>query len=260
MANRTIVVGGVWANGAADVPLTPTPLTTYKNSTLTSATIQAAWPFSKIVDSAILNEMMFRLTTLMSQLEVSGILNWCNTTPYMAGGLAFGSDNVIYKAVQANTGVDPTIDSGTNWIKLSEFSSGTKLVFSQASAPTGWTKSITVDDTTIRIVSGTTGGTTGGTHGLSSPPSTSHLHTTNSHTLSIAEMPYHSHNFTSYSGTVALQGGESLWSSAMVNPIFQNATTAYTGSGGSHNHGDTTLGGSTAFAPKYLDSILCTKA
>lgn len=45
----------------------------------------------------------------------------------------------------------------------SEFATGTALLFYQAAAPTGWTKSTTNDNKALRVVSGTTGGSAGGT-------------------------------------------------------------------------------------------------
>jgi hypothetical protein len=44
----------------------------------------------------------------------------------------------------------------------SEFASGTALLFYQAAAPTGWTKSVTNDNKALRVVSGATGGSAGG--------------------------------------------------------------------------------------------------
>ena len=67
--------------------------------------------------------------------------------------------------------------------------SGTVMVFYQAAAPTGWTKSTSNNDKALRVVSGNGGGT-GGTHALSSPPSLAHTHTGAAHVHSIGA---HSH-------------------------------------------------------------------
>lgn len=74
-----------------------------------------------------------------------------------------------------------------------DISSGTKMLFYQASAPTGWT-AVAVNDKFLRVVTaGGTGGTSGGS-GLtpSSTISLSHVHTVDSHTHSIAQ---HTHDF-----------------------------------------------------------------
>jgi len=77
-------------------------------------------------------------------------------------------------------------DNGTSWEDVATLiPSGTKMVFYQASAPTGWT-AVAVNDRFLRVVSaGGTGGSTGGS-GLA-PSSTitlAHSHTVNSHTHS----------------------------------------------------------------------------
>src|SRR5262245_8509243 len=45
------------------------------------------------------------------------------------------------------------------------FPSGTHMIFQQTSAPTGWTKITSVDDTALRVVNGTAG--SGGSAGFS---------------------------------------------------------------------------------------------
>ena len=174
------------------------------------------------------------------------------------------------------------------------FPAGTVMVFYQASAPTGWTQSIAQNNKALRVVSGAGGGT-GGTHAFSSPPSTSHTHSTPSHshthtlsagahTLSTAQMPSHNHSFT-YGG----EGGSFL-SAAGISRTSAYSSSNYTlysggghgmgntGGGGSHSHslaGSITSGGSgtsgaggtgatgsagpTAFAPQYIDVIVCSK-
>jgi hypothetical protein len=176
------------------------------------------------------------------------------------------------------------------------FPAGTVMVFYQASAPTGWTQSTAHNNKALRVVSGTGGGT-GGTHGLSSPPSTSHTHTgpshthstpshshthtlsAGAHTLSTAQMPSHSHTYTVYqSGHYPNYGVQGAGPGSSVYGFAGNISTASTGSGSSHSHslaGSITSGGSgtsgsggtgatssagpTAFAPQYIDVIVCSK-
>ena len=168
--------------------------------------------------------------------------------------------------------------------------SGTVMVFYQAAAPTGWTKSTSNNDKALRVVSGNGGGT-GGTHALSSPPSLAHTHTSAAHvhsvgahshgnnlsaaahTLSTAQMPSHNHSVSTnqaYNVNNSIGQGDAAYGNS-------SATTSSTGGGGSHSHG---MSGSvsnssaynsgastvvtdsttpTAFAPKYIDVIICAK-
>lgn len=122
MANRTIEVGGIWADGAPDVPgggTPPTPLVTYAKSDLSLAEIVAAWPYTKIVDSATHNELLRRLTALMIDLEQGGILNYSALTDYVVGALAQGSNGELYRTLivngPASSVVDPVGDATGTW-------------------------------------------------------------------------------------------------------------------------------------------------
>lgn len=102
-------------------------------------------------------------------------------------------------------------DSGSAWEDVATLiPSGTKMVFYQASAPTGWT-AVAVNDKFLRVVtSGGTGGTTGGS-GLtpSSSVTLAHSHTVNSHTHTMGNhthsTPTHQH-ILDYSTNAAYAG------------------------------------------------------
>jgi len=212
------------------------------------------------------------------------------------GTTAVTGINITSGTVASSTlsGALPAID-GSSLTGVQPFPSGTKMVFFQASAPTGWTQDTANNDKALRVVSGTGGGT-GGTHGLSSPPSTAHTHTGGSHTHST---PNHNHgdNFAVASHTLATSRIPSHSHNVPMSNDYQNANTntwrpypyrysnaAYnvasgnSGSGGSHNHGlngavssggasNTGSGGAvatgsaspTAFAPQYINVIVCSK-
>jgi hypothetical protein len=176
-----------------------------------------------------------------------------------------GIKNVILNTFPAITGAVTATHTQLNG---SFFPTGTKMVFFQAAAPTGWTQDATNTDAALRVVA-TAGGGTGGTHGVSSPPSTAHTHAGPSHThetaahkLSIAEMPSHAHVITY---ATPYNGG--YFNLAGSGPNGGAGETSYSGGDGYHNHGDTTASGTqntssttpTAFAPKYIDVIVCSK-
>ena len=162
----------------------------------------------------------------------------------------------------------PTAASGTNTTQIATtafalstgFASGVKLVFYQASAPTGWTKITTHNDKARRVVSGTGGGS-GGSTAFSSAFTHSHADSfsVSNHSLLLTQIPSHTHTMT----TADL--GQFRSSGDVYNRplgVSNKSTGATGGSGGTtlgHNHG---LGGavtSTTIAPHYVDVIICSK-
>jgi hypothetical protein len=182
-----------------------------------------------------------------------------------------GIKNVILNTFPAITGAVTATHTEMNLLHgltTLPFPTGTKMVFFQAAAPTGWTQDVTNTDAALRVVS-TAGGGTGGTHGVSSPPSTEHTHTGPSHThttasvgLSIAQMPIHTHSMGRVCG-----GYGGLQFSGGSGMTDTSPNTGPSGSGAGHDHGDTGAQGTgitssttpTAFAPKYINVIVCSK-
>lgn len=115
----------------------------------------------------------------------------------------------------------------------------TAMVFFQAAAPTGWTKSTANTDAALRVVSGSGGGT-GGTTGFSL-----HTHTGPSHTHTLAGGAA---SFDA-TGTVVAITGTSLKVSAGAGSDL--AATTVTDAAGT--------GASGASNSKYIDVIVCTK-
>ena len=152
------------------------------------------------------------------------------------------------------TGALPAID-GSGLTGVQPFPSGTVMIFYQAAAPTGWTKSTAQDNKSLRVVSGSGGGT-GGSWDLSSGATTntdgahthtgaSHTHSTpahshthslsaGAHTLSTSEMPSHNHSVNGKSGWFNY-GGTSAPNRANHYTAWSFSTNS-TGSSGSHSH------------------------
>ena len=130
------------------------------------------------------------------------------------------------------------------------FPSGTKMLFVQTAAPTGWTKDATHDNKALRVVSGTAGsnGTVAFTTAFASRAVSG---TVGSTTLSEAQIPSHTH------GSVLRATGGNLTVSAAKGATRAFGSTDATGGSGSHNH--TFSGTAIDLAVAYVDVIIATK-
>ncbi|SOD42369.1 hypothetical protein [Nitrosovibrio sp. Nv4] len=130
---------------------------------------------------------------------------------------------------------------------------GTVMFFFQAAAPTGWTQVTTHNNKALRIVSGAGGGS-GGTNTFTDTFGVRPVSgTVGGTTLTIAQIPAHTHTTTHYglSGGGSSPGkGNSDGSSAVV-------TSDSAGGGGSHTH--TFTGTSISMAVQYIDMIIASK-
>ena len=144
--------------------------------------------------------------------------------------------------------------------------SGTRLVFHNSSAPTGWTRDTSIDDTALRVVSGSTGagGSTGFASALGSPsvsgsvslsgePGSGNLSTSisgnvniGSTTLSTAQIPSHNHGI-SHAGNQQNFAAPGL---DRGGADYRSGNTGSIGGSGSHNHNaDLSVSGNISGAP-----------
>jgi hypothetical protein len=160
-------------------------------------------------------------------------------------GSTSGSITLQEPAVAGTTVLNLPATSGT--VALS-FDAGTRMMFAQTAAPTGWTKDTTnYNNHALRVVTGSasTGGsvdfTTAFASGLSAGATT----------LSTSQMPSHNHTATAMGAC-----GDSAFRFAYTSSNVPQGTMSNlnnTGGGGSHDH---TI---PSFAVKYLDVITATK-
>lgn len=192
----------------------------------------------------------------------------------------------------------PSSGNLANCTGLTFVPSGTKMLFQQTAAPTGWTKDTTHNDKALRVVSGaassggtvafttafaskTPAGTVGGT-ALTEAQLASHTHTgttasDGSHTHSVTD-PGHTHGFTavlSQSGNPTDSGGGVAYAGAAA-PSGGTSGSAATGisivAGGAHTHSFTSAaagsgnththsftGSAIDLAVQYVDLIIATK-
>jgi hypothetical protein len=141
-------------------------------------------------------------------------------------------------------------------------------IFFQSAAPTGWTKSTTHNDKTLRVVSGTGGGS-GGTSSFSSvfpnslrtvsSPSVPMTGTVGNTTLTTPQLPSHTHP---NGGFVGLSPGGGDVGSGAGWTRTSPATGTNTG-GGAHNHpwsGTASFSINLDLRVQYMDVIVCTFA
>lgn len=179
----------------------------------------------------------------------------------------------------SNVSLDP--DSGFGVVTInaaggdrSDIPIGSKTVFAQAAAPTGWSKDTSVDNATIRLVSGNGGGTGGSvnfttafanqpvtgnvtTSSLSVSGSTNTVSITPSGNVSLSGLsagstslttnmiPSHSHTYDLPIYRCPQPGAQSLGSQ---NPFYYNAATGSTGNTGGNGGHTHNVSGSGSFS------------
>jgi hypothetical protein len=161
-------------------------------------------------------------------------------------------------------------------ISATAFASGTKMLFNQTAAPTGWTKITASNDVALRVVSGTVG--SGGsvafetafashTPTISKPAITM---TNAAFTLTTSEIPGHDHTLRPYNGTGnAFNGGSELLAGngagSRVSGVGNTGTQGGGGSGGSHTHANSAVLAATPTSSainldvSYVDVIIASK-
>lgn len=134
MARDISLQGAVFAKDAATViPPSPVVGTTYRDETLNVAEAGKGWPFKTIVDSAEFNEMLYRVSGVLNDVEKRGLLDWSSLTDYPVGGLTRGATNgVLYECIVANGpnsgGTQEPESNPTHW-KPATFGAGSTVRF-----------------------------------------------------------------------------------------------------------------------------------
>jgi hypothetical protein len=158
---------------------------------------------------------------------------------------------------------------------LAMIPAGTRMVFAQAAAPSGWTKVTTWANHMLRVVSGTGGGSFTGdspilnntvpshTHGFTSGvESANHTHT---FTTSAAADHVHSYNANNSSAQTAQSQGGGITVGVVGANTGAAGAHSHTGTTandtGSHTHSGTTGANGSAgnWTPSYVDTIICSK-
>lgn len=142
-------------------------------------------------------------------------------------------------------------DANSNWVLLNpsnvvfaEIETGTLMLFQQELAPTGWTKQITHNDKALRIVSGSIAD--GGGDAFTSVFGSGRV--TDSHTLTVSQMPAHQHGLI-WRDSAGASAGTPVTSGN--GDQFLSSASAGGGSGHAHNISNLDLA--------YVDIIIAAK-
>jgi hypothetical protein len=125
---------------------------------------------------------------------------------------------------------------------------GTAMLFAQTAAPIGWTKSTTHDNKALRVVSGAAG--SGGSVAFTSAFTSQAVSgTVGGTSLTIAQMPAHTHDYATVAGGGVIAAGAG----------YQTTLTATgsTGNGDPHTH--TFTGTAINLDVQYVDVIIAVK-
>ena len=109
---RKITIPGIWAeNAETDIPINPVPGIAYRNLDIDSTEFNIGQRYKKIVDSSILNQLLYTLTHMVRETEQMGVLEWSDLTDYKVNSLTMGLDGFLYQAIvpsgPANGGAKP---------------------------------------------------------------------------------------------------------------------------------------------------------
>jgi hypothetical protein len=144
--------------------------------------------------------------------------------------------------------------------------SGTKMLFQQTAAPSGWTKETSDNNKALRVVSGTvgSGGSVSFTDAFASQAVSGTVDNT---TLTTAQMPLHGHPWITGGGGDAnfndgpftcRNAAQITWDAFTGTPSINNGETIGGAGGGSaHTHGFTAS--NIDLAVQYVDVIIATK-
>ena len=128
------------------------------------------------------------------------------------------------------------------------FPAGTRSVFVQAAAPTGWVIDAACNDQVLMAMNAA-GNSTGGSWTISGLPSVS-----GSTTLTIAQMPSHTHVYGGNTVVLTTAGAGGIEPALATSHV-----TAPTGGGGGHTHPLTSTGDGT-WRPAWRGVIVCAKS
>ncbi len=225
-------------------------------ATLANTTIPDAGTLGSVSDTDAISISSTGVVAISATLDVSSATLTTSTAQKEAIVQAGPGSGTL----DVSSGTLTTSTAQKQAISYTAFASGTAMIFKQTSAPTGWTKSASNDNSALRVVTGTpgTGGSVAFTTAFQShTPSQSGSASVSAHYLAENEMPSHTHGIIVSSSLPGHLGGNIVGGPGGADNSKQ--TTAKGGSG-SHSHG---MGQASYnainLAVNYVDVIVATK-
>ena len=142
-----------------------------------------------------------------------------------------------------------------------EFKTGTKMVFNQTAAPTGWTKVTSANDVALRLVSGSvgTGGSVAFETALASQTPTISMSNA-AFTILDTHLSAHAHAQRVDRGNADGAGGSNYITGASgYNSSPGSQTSSETGGDTAHTHTNTAASSAINLDVSYVDVIIATK-
>ena len=218
------------------------------------------------LSSAQAQNLVIKLSgTLLANVTVySPIVGFCIVENNTSGAYTvtwqanFGSGNIgsgLTLGQGARTFLVSDTSAGVRVVDTGSVPSGTRTVYYQASAPTGWSQVTSYNDYAFRVVSGTGGGATTLSRGFSAGMGSINV---DGHAITISEMPSHNHldsgHAHSIGQSVAIAGGSS-WLAPYQNNSAGSTGIGYANIG--NTGGDSAHVHSLTIGISYLDLIIC---
>jgi hypothetical protein len=193
--------------------------------------------------------------TVYGQISVSAYTSITTVTLVMDAGdtLDSGMISFNYGILSVTNPSLPKL-SVTQWqsIGLAPIPATTVMLFFQAAAPVGWTQIAANNDSAIRVVSGTGGGTGGSVAFETAFASQAVAGTNSAESLSIAQMPAHTHTGSNNTSIGGVQAGAQTYTATSTS-----VASGSTGSGDTHTH--TFTGTAIDLDVSYINVIYCSK-
>lgn len=138
-STRNFKSPGVFAeNASTTIPPTPIAGVAYRDAVNGDDDTENGWRFGTTVQSQDWNQVMYLITSMLQMVDKQGILGWSKLVDYQPPAIVFGSNGLLYVALQASgpgTSVADPVSSPSSWER---FAVKGRIVLS-TTGPSVWT-------------------------------------------------------------------------------------------------------------------------